>query len=122
MLFANAARVVGIVHDAGTPDAVYVYGSVVRPLVHHVTRLDPDVDECTSVVTVYPLPSGSLAVDVNVGLSADVNHAVDPDTGVNWYDCGATSTGADAALGFRLYVNVMYGSVVVSEEANFFHP
>ena len=83
MLFANAERDVGIVHDAGTPDAVYVYGLVVRPLVHHVTRFDPDVDECTSVVTVYPFPSGSLAVDVNVGLAADVNQNVDPDTGVN---------------------------------------
>ena len=83
MLFANAARVVGMAHDAGTPDAVYVYGSVDLPLVHHVTRFDPDVDECTSVVTVYPLPSGSLAVDVNVGLAAVVNHDVDPDNGVN---------------------------------------
>jgi hypothetical protein len=41
---------------------------------------------------------------------------------VNWYDSGAVITGADAAFGFRLYVNVMYGSVDVSEDANFFHP
>ena len=120
MLFANAERDVGIVHDAGTPDAVYVYGLVVRPLVHHVTRFDPDVDECTSVVTVYPLPSGSLAVEVNVGRSADVNQYVDPC--VNWYDSGAVITGAAAAFGLRLYVNVMYGSVDVSDDANFFHP
>ena len=122
MLFANAAREVGIVHDAGTPEAVYVYGSLVRPLVHHVTRFDPDVEECTSVVTVYPFPSGSVAVDVNVGRSAEVNQDVVPDSGANWYDSGAFITGADAGFGFRLYVNVMYGSVLVSEDANFFHP
>ena len=41
---------------------------------------------------------------------------------VNWYDSGAVITGAAAAFGLRLYVNVMYGSVDVSDDANFFHP
>jgi len=105
-LFANA---VPNAHDAGAPDAVYVYGELDRGLAHDDTNVAAlaVVDECTSAVTEYPDPSGSVAVDVNVGFAAEVNHAVDPDNGVNWYDSGAFITGADAALGFRLYVNVM---------------
>lgn len=109
-------------HHATSPDGVYVYGSDERSLRHVVTSSDPDIDECTSTVTVNPSPSGSVAVEVNDGRCADVNQDVDPEVDVNWYDSGATNTGADAAFGLVSYVYVMYGSADVSDDANFFHP
>lgn len=114
-----SARAVVGEHKPAAPEATKAVAQDAFSVVAEVV-----VEVWTSVVIETVFASGSVAVEENCGVESVVNSigVLDP-SGVNAFAGGVCNVGAAAGFGFRLYVTVMDGRLLVAfDDSNCFHP